>query len=247
MALKNYVFGLLILMIPMFFSGCGTFKLSGGIYPPAGKNSDQQQTDYLTCKDQALMEANTAGRQTGSFLLGMTIIGVPLAYELEKAKQREVFAECMRARGYTVLPIDDKQGSAVSSQQTGNVVSSRQTMNQPPAYAAPPPTAIQPASRVSISLPVGWTQLPILPHWGRTTEAILYATNRTIDADLFLWATKCEGITDFASFANTRRAIQINRLDDPQPSELIPIDVNGKKCRISESLSLKGGYFFRFD
>jgi hypothetical protein len=65
-----------------------------------GQTQSQVQLDMLTCKDQARLEANSAGRQAGSFFLGMTIVGVPVAYELEKKKTREVYAECMTDRGY---------------------------------------------------------------------------------------------------------------------------------------------------
>ena len=69
------------------------------------------------CKDQAKLAANTTGRQTGAFLLGMTIIGAPVAFELEKAKQREVFAQCMTARGYTVMPVEGQQKQAAAAQR----------------------------------------------------------------------------------------------------------------------------------
>ncbi len=86
-------------------TACGTFNL-GIVRPQAGKTSEQQQLDTLTCKDQANLAANTTGRQTGDFLLGMTIIGAPVAFEREKAKERAVFADCMQARGYVVTPAD---------------------------------------------------------------------------------------------------------------------------------------------
>lgn len=84
--------------------GCGTFQLSSGAIPQVTKSSEQIQLDNLTCKDQAKLAANTAERQAGAFLLGFTIIGVPVAYELEKSKQREVYKSCMESRGYRVLP-----------------------------------------------------------------------------------------------------------------------------------------------
>lgn len=63
--------------------------------------------DNLVCKDKAKTEANTAGRQAASFIAGATIIGAPVAIEAEKAKQREVYAACMDARGYVVVPPKD--------------------------------------------------------------------------------------------------------------------------------------------
>ncbi len=76
---------LLLLFAILFLCACGTFQL-GKVQPQYGKSRDQQQNDMLYCKDQAKMAANSADRQVGNFLLGMTIIGTPLAYELEKTK-----------------------------------------------------------------------------------------------------------------------------------------------------------------
>lgn len=81
--------------------GACTFQL-GIVRPQASRNADQQQLDTLACKDQANLAASSTGRQTGNFLLGLTIIGTPLAYHLDKVKQRQVFADCMHERGYTV-------------------------------------------------------------------------------------------------------------------------------------------------
>lgn len=104
-----------VLVLPLVVAACGTFPLSGNTYGPPGKTQDQHQMDILVCKDQAKLAANTTGRQTGAFLLGMTIIGAPVAFELEKAKQREVFTECMTARGYTVMPVGGTQKETAAS------------------------------------------------------------------------------------------------------------------------------------
>ena len=100
---------LLALAVLTALAGCGTFPLSGGTRPNVEKTADQHQLDTLVCQEQARAAANTAGRQTGAFLLGLTLIGTPVAFELEKSKQREVFAQCMSARNYTVLPLAEKQ------------------------------------------------------------------------------------------------------------------------------------------
>src|SRR5580658_680329 len=85
---------------------CGTFPL-GNVQPQSGRTAEQQQSDTLYCKDQAQLAANSAGRQTGDFLLGLTIVGAPVAYEMDKSKQREVFAGCMQDKGYVVIPPPD--------------------------------------------------------------------------------------------------------------------------------------------
>ena len=128
-----------LILVALLLTGCGTFQLASGIYPPPGKSSDQQQTDILVCKDQAKNEANTAGRQAGAFLLGMTLVGAPVAYELEKSKQREVFSECMTARGYRITPTTDAPNSAKAApppvQQATSV---RETAAKPAAPVAEP-------------------------------------------------------------------------------------------------------------
>jgi Short C-terminal domain len=103
-----------ILILPLLCAACGTFPLSGNTYGPPGKTQDQHQMDILVCKDQAKLAANTTARQTGAFLLGLTIIGTPVAFELEKAKQREVFAQCMTARGYRVDPPEAQNQAAAT-------------------------------------------------------------------------------------------------------------------------------------
>ena len=103
-----------ILVLPLVVAACGTFPLSGNTYGPPGKTQDQHQMDILVCKDQAKLAANTTARQTGAFLLGLTIIGTPVAFELEKAKQREVFAQCMTARGYRVDPPEAQNQAAAT-------------------------------------------------------------------------------------------------------------------------------------
>lgn len=107
----------LLLIIPLALGGCGTFELASGIHPPSQKTSEQQQTDILVCKDRARNEANTDGRRAGAYLLGLTIIGTPLAYELERAKQREVFSDCMTALGYRVDPVSSANTTQKSVQQ----------------------------------------------------------------------------------------------------------------------------------
>lgn len=104
-------------LLSLLLFACGTFQLASGIHPPAGKTKDQQQVDMLICKDQAKLAANTPAKQTGAFLLGATIIGAPVAYEMEKSTQRKVFAECMTKRGYIV---DPPRKSTASQRPTKN-------------------------------------------------------------------------------------------------------------------------------
>jgi hypothetical protein len=92
-----------LIVIPFVLAGCGSFPL-GTAYPTGGQTHNELQLDVLVCQDRAQKEANTAERQAASFVAGLTIIGAPFAIEAERAKQREVWQQCMREKGYTVKP-----------------------------------------------------------------------------------------------------------------------------------------------
>lgn len=95
---KNALFAITVLL-----SGCATFQL-GYVHAQPGRTADQQQLDTLTCKDEAHLAAEGGGQQTKEFLLGLTIVGTPLALASDKAKQRAVFTQCMQCKGYSVSP-----------------------------------------------------------------------------------------------------------------------------------------------
>ena len=130
----NEIYGtkpIAILSVALLVTGCGTFQLSSGAIPSTYKTQEQMQLDNLSCKDQAKLEANTAERQAGAFALGFTIIGAPIAFELEKSKQREVYKSCMEKRGYRVLPPKDGEENSQAS-KSGQV-----TVQTPVPQAAP--------------------------------------------------------------------------------------------------------------
>ncbi|MGD0266055.1 MAG: hypothetical protein ABSD47_14030 [Candidatus Methylomirabilota bacterium] len=101
-----------ILGLCIVLAGC-TFPL-GYVQPQGGKTPDQQKLDTLDCKDKAHLEASSTGRQVGYFFLGMTIIGTPAAYALDRDVQRSVFKECMEGRGYTVIPAEEGPQTAAT-------------------------------------------------------------------------------------------------------------------------------------
>lgn len=126
--------------ISLLLAGCGTFQLASGVFPPSGKTQEQQQLDNLMCKDQAKNEANTAARQAGAFALGFTIVGAPLAYELEKSKQREVYKDCLEARGYRVTPANDARPSTASNSPPSTPAPTQQPKPVKPTVIATTPT-----------------------------------------------------------------------------------------------------------
>ena len=91
----------------LLLAGCGTFHLDNGAVIPVGRTRDQFATDQIICKDKAMTESQTASDQVRGFLLGLTIVGAAVYFDLQKQAQRRVFTECMTGRGYTVIPASD--------------------------------------------------------------------------------------------------------------------------------------------
>jgi len=201
----------LLALLMCSIAACGTFNL-GNVRPESGKSAEQQQLDTLTCKDQASLAVNSAGRQTGDFLLGLTIVGAPVAYEMDKAEQRQVFADCMHARGYVVTAAD---GSSIPARTMAAA-----TPN--PAPARPVPGADQ----IVIALPPGFV-LRAIPDNLKSVGAIFDAMNRTLDIGMAVIPVSHEGVTDLTAFAQTRRASQSDRLKDATSTEVTRVEVGG--------------------
>jgi hypothetical protein len=204
---------MLLALLTFGVAACGTFNL-GNVRPQTGKTAEQQQLDTLTCKDQANLAANSAGRQTGDFLLGLTIVGVPVAYEMDKAKQRQVFADCMQARGYVVTAADGSSAPA------------------PPAAAISNPVSaplVPGADRLTIALPPGF-ELKTIPENLKSVGATFSALNRTLDIGLAVIPVSHDGVTDLMGFALTRRANQVDRLQDATFTEIGRIEVGGHRA-----------------
>jgi hypothetical protein len=209
-------------------TACGTFPL-GDVQPQTGKTADQQQSDTLYCKDQAHLAASTAGQQTEAFLLGLTIIGTPIAYEHDKATQRETFAKCMAAKGYVVrAPSDQAPGAANASP------------GQPQAPASGPGGAPY-QTNIRLDLPAGWQAKPMPENLAKAGWHS-YAVNRNTDVGALLSATTHDGITDMLAYAQTRRAALIGNLTDAVPSEISQIQINGRRAfRASVTGKVKTG------
>lgn len=92
----------LMLLSCVALSACGSFPL-GTSYPQNGQSRDETRQQILVCKDQSEVETNTDARVAGTFLAGLTIVGAPVAIAAGRAKQREIFAQCMTTHGYKVV------------------------------------------------------------------------------------------------------------------------------------------------
>jgi hypothetical protein len=200
------------LLVTFGVAACGTFNL-GNVHPQPNKTADQQQLDTLSCKDQATLAVSSAGRQTGDFLLGLTIVGTPVAYEMDKAKQRQVFADCMQARGYSVTMPGQSVPATSTVAATG------------PALAPPPPGDNQ----LTIDLPPGF-ELKSIPDNLKSAGAVFDALNRTLDIGVAVIPMRREGVADLMAFALTRRANQTDRLKDATSTDAIRLQVSGRNA-----------------
>lgn len=187
-------------------TACGTFNL-GNVRPQPGKTAEQQQLDTLTCKDQASLAINSAGRETGDFLLGITIVGAPVAYEMDKAKQRQVFADCMQAHGYIVTPVDGARTATA-------------------ARSAAPAPSVPGADQLAIALPSGFSMTALTDVMKRQ-GACFYALQRTLDVGLLVIPMRHEGITDLTAFALSKRADQADRLKNATFTDVRGLEIRG--------------------
>jgi hypothetical protein len=174
-------------------TGCGTFNL-GYVKPQVGKSPDQQALDILTCKDSARLATDAASNQVANFLLGMTIVAAPLAFESDKAKQRSVYKECMSAKGYEVIPADDDTTADNSSA----------------------PKA--PATQVRITLSDGWTEERITPKM-QYENVIYFALNRSKDIGVGIAVLKRSEVSNWEKTFEFRRQAQIKALDNAVETE----------------------------
>ena len=124
----------MVVVLCLTLASC-TFPL-GYIQPRADKTPEQKELDTLSCKDKAHLAASGTGQQVGAFFLGMTIVGLPVAYALDRSTQQRVFQECMANRGYTVTPPDD--GPKTSSTKTAGAIFKDfvQTISDKPQHTA---------------------------------------------------------------------------------------------------------------
>lgn len=95
--------GFSALAVVLSVSACSNFSL-GMVHPYPGATKSQMSYDVGVCRDAAYREAGTSDKQAAAFLMGLTIVGAPVAYEMDKATQRAVFRDCMWSRGYAVTP-----------------------------------------------------------------------------------------------------------------------------------------------
>lgn len=200
----------MLLSLSLLTSACGTFNL-GNVSPQANKTADQQQLDILTCKDKANLAINSAGHQTADFLLGMTIVGAPVAYENDKAKAREVYAGCMQARGY-VVTLDGKTVPPIST-----------------AAATATPSPAVSVDQLAIALPPGFVLRPA-PEKLKAAGAVFFAVNGTLDIGVAVIPLRHEGVTDLTAFATARRTNQSDALKDVTWTEITRLEIGGRNA-----------------
>jgi Short C-terminal domain len=140
-------------------SGCGSFPL-GTAFPERNQSKDETRLAVLECQDRAKTEANSDARVAGSFIAGLTIVGAPIAIAEERRKTREVWQDCMLAKGYRVVPppgmtLDAKSAAPTPPAQAKSAAELSPT-SLPSAAAqtsSPPPTTVPSSSPPPASAP----------------------------------------------------------------------------------------------
>ena len=103
----------IVLLLPIFLVACGgNFPLFGAVEAPKGTSANQQKNDIAICKDQAVNQASNNGERAEAFLFGSS------ARKKDETLQRKVFAECMTAKGYTVVPVQSANTVAPHQSKT---------------------------------------------------------------------------------------------------------------------------------
>jgi hypothetical protein len=208
-------------------ASCGTLPL-GRVQPQSGRSKEQQQSDTLYCKDQAQLALDSAGRQIGDILLGN--VGAPVAYELDKTKEVEVFGSCMQEKGYTVLPpLDSNQATATAASRS----------NTRTEVASTPEAAATPIS-VKIALPPGFEDTT-LTDAQRQAGFVSISLNRTADVGVSVAVDRHEGVSDVLTYTTSRRASQLSRLQDATASDVVPANITGMKAYRFQTISTING------
>ena len=97
----------IIFLLPLLLVACdGSFPLFGAVDAPQGVTAKQEQNDISLCKTEAESQASKSGERVKAFFGGAT------ALEDDKTLQRGVFAECMTAKGYAVVPVQTTKNQA---------------------------------------------------------------------------------------------------------------------------------------
>lgn len=95
-----------VTILCLLLAGCGSFPLAASVYPPTGKTVSDERLDLLECKDRAHNYAASDEKQVRGFLLGLTVIGAPVAYAADRSDQRTEFRACMEDKGYRVVGVE---------------------------------------------------------------------------------------------------------------------------------------------
>lgn len=216
-------FIVIALCVPML-SSCGTFKLATSIQAPVDKSASQKETDALVCTHRADLAMNSASQQAKDFLLGATIIGVPLAQQMDKVTARNAFADCMTARGYNlVMPDGSSRRSTISPKSRLPV-----RFKPPQVQSEAVLTEKSYSSSVGITLPEGWSKAS-LPSGLNNENILLFATNITSDSDLLLSSSPIKNITNVEEFANSRAASVTSKLSNSKKHNMKHLKINGRE------------------
>src|SRR5437660_778989 len=158
----------------------------------------------------------------------MTLIGAPVAFESDKAKQREVFKSCMEAKGYVVEPAPEGSPDTLSKLDT----------------PATPASSVPDVDSLQIDWPAGFESQPPSDAQ-RRTGVIGVAINRTKDVSVVVVADRHLGVTDVPTYAESRRAAMLSRLGSASASGVTLTDVGGHRAFRCEGGGISNGMHLR--
>jgi uncharacterized lipoprotein YajG len=91
----------LSILAVVLLAGCGSYPL-GTSHPQQGQAQAQVDQDILVCKDRAAIADGSSERMAQAAIAGVLPGGLPVTIMESRRYQREVFTQCMTARGYRV-------------------------------------------------------------------------------------------------------------------------------------------------
>lgn len=83
----------------VMLSGCA---VRNGHADLSGRTQEELDNATTRCDREAALAWNEGGKPFGAVVLGMTVIGIPIAVSSKHSFKRRIWRECMTGRGFQV-------------------------------------------------------------------------------------------------------------------------------------------------